>query len=130
MRTLLAAVLTVGLGGLAYADDAKPDPVGTWKWETEFNGQKRQSTLKLKKDGDKLAGVMVGRDNTETKIEDVKYKDGDLSFVVNRERDGQKFSIKYKAKIKGDTIKGEAEADFGGETRKFEFEGKREKADK
>lgn len=130
MRAVLAAGLVAGLVGLAGADDKKADPTGTWKWETEFNGQKRTTTLKLKKDGDKVTGAVVGRDGQETKIEDVKFKAPDLSFTVNRERDGQKFSIKYKAKIDGDTIKGEAEADFGGETRKFEFEGKRVKEDK
>ena len=44
MRAILAAGLVAGLVGLAgtgRADDKKADPTGTWKWETEFNGQKR-----------------------------------------------------------------------------------------
>ena len=130
MKTVLTAALVLGLCGVASArDDKKADPVGTWKWETQIGENKRESTLKLKKDGDKLTGVMVGRDNAETKIDDVKYKDGDLAFSVTRERNGNKFTIKYKAKIDGDKIKGSAEGNFGGETRTFEFEGKREKKD-
>jgi hypothetical protein len=130
MRAILAAALALGLAGLATADDKKTaDVTGTWKWETEFNGNKRTSTLKLKQDGDKITGAMLGRDGTETKIEDAKLKDGELTFVVNRERDGQKFTVKYAAKIDGDTIKGHAAMNFGGEERKIEFEGKREKKD-
>lgn len=131
MRTLLAFGLVFGLTALAGADDKKKaDPTGTWKWETEFNGMKRASTLKLKLDGDKLTGAMVSQDGMETKIEDAKYKDGEATFTVNRERDGMKFTLKYKAKIDGDTIKGAATIDIGGEERKIEFEGKREKAEK
>ena len=51
MRTLLVAALVAGLVGLVQADDKKADPTGTWKWETEFDGQKREQTLKLKLDG-------------------------------------------------------------------------------
>src|SRR5262249_8560948 len=75
----------------------------------------------------RLTGAMVGRDRTETMIDDAKYKDGERSFTVTRERNGQKFTIKYKAKVEGDTIKGKAEANFGGQTRTFDFEGKRDK---
>lgn len=130
MKTVLTAALVFGLCSLASAQDAKADPSGTWKWETEFNGMKRESTLKLKKDGDKITGAMVGRDGMETKLDDVKYKDGELTFSVTRERNDMKFTIKYKVKIDGDKIKGKSEMELGGETRTVEFEGKREKKDK
>jgi hypothetical protein len=130
MRTLLALGLVLGLTAVAGADDKKANPTGTWKWETEFNGNKRTTTLKLKLDGDKLTGAVVGMDGMETKIEDAKYKDGEATFAVTRERDGNKFTVNYKAKIDGDTIKGAATVNFGGEERKFEFEGKRVKDEK
>jgi hypothetical protein len=144
MRVLLAFGLVFGLAGFAAAaDDKKPvekkpedkkpedkkaaDPTGTWKWETEFGGQKRTNTLKLKLEKEKLTGAMVGQDGKETEIKDATFKDGEANFTVERERDGQKFSIKYKAKVEGDTLKGTATF---GEDRKIEFEGKREKEDK
>jgi hypothetical protein len=130
MKTIFSATLVLGLCGLAAADDKKADPVGTWKWETKVGEKSRESTLKVKKDGDKLTGVMLGRDNMETKVDDLKYKDGDLSFSVTRERNDMKFTVKYKAKIDGDKIKGKAEIEIGGETRTMEFEGKRENAEK
>ena len=127
MRTLAVAALVVGFVGLTRADDKKADPTGTWKWTVEINGEKQERTLKLKLDGEKLTGTITGRDNKETKIEDAKYKDGEVTFSVTRERDGQKFVIKYKAKVEGDTLKGAAEIDRDGQTQKREFEAKRQK---
>src|SRR4051812_42690008 len=82
MKKLVAMALVLGLVGAAAADDkAKADPTGTWKWTVEFGGQQREQTLKLKLEGDKLTGSMVGR-NQETPIEDARYKDGEVSFKV------------------------------------------------
>src|SRR5713226_9502874 len=108
MRRLTAAALVLAAAALvggARADD-KPNPTGTWKWTVKINDQSVDLSLKLKLDGDKLTGTYVGRDNKETPIEDATYKDGDLSFKVTRERDGQKFVINYKGKVSGDTITG------------------------
>jgi hypothetical protein len=124
---IAAAVLAlVGLTGAARADD-KPNPTGTWKWKFEINGQEREFTLKLKLEGDKLTGAMVGRDGNETAIEDAKYKDGEVSFKVTRERNGNKITSKYSGKISGDKFKAKSETEVNGETRKREFEAIREK---
>ena len=55
MKAILSMALVLGVCGLAGAAD-KVDPVGTWKCEYEIGGQKRMSTLTIKKDGDKLKG--------------------------------------------------------------------------
>jgi hypothetical protein len=129
MKAIFSAVLVFGLCGLARAQD-KADPVGTWKCEYEIGGQKRESTLVVKKDGDKLAGTMTWQDKKESKLTDVKLKDGELTFAAEREIMDQKFTIKYTLKVDGDTFKGTGAIDIGGETRKFDFEGKREKEKK
>jgi len=113
----------VGLN-VARADD-KPDPNGTWKWTVERNGQKREQTLKLKLDGDKLTGAVVGRNNQETAIEDAKFKDGEVSFSVTRERNGQKSTSKYTGKIDKDTLKGKIETERNGEKQSTDWEAKR-----
>ena len=130
MKAILSAALVLGLCGLADAQDDKADPVGTWKCEYEIGGQKRAATLAVKKDGDKLAGTMTWQDKKESKLKDVKLKDGELTFSAVRELMDKKFTIKYKLKIDGDKLKGKAEADIGGEKREFDIEGKREKKDK
>ena len=125
-RVLLPlVVLFAGFSGAAFAQ--APDPTGTWKWTIEFGGQSREVTLKLKLDGGKLTGTMPGRDGQETKIEDAKYKDGEMSFAVTRERNGQKTTTKYKGKLEGDVIKGTQESDRNGQVRCREWEAKRVK---
>jgi len=130
MRNLtLAAAWTLTatcLSGLALADDA--NPTGTWKWSATFNNQTRDFTLKLKLEGDKLTGAMLGRDNQERAIEDASYKDGEVAFTVTRERNGQKFISKYKGKVSADTIKGKIEFERDGQKMERDWEAKREKA--
>src|SRR5438067_6485153 len=98
----LAVALTfIVLAGLATAAD---NATGTWKWTTTFNNQTRESTLKLKQEGDKLTGAYVGgQSNTETPIEDASIKDNTVSFKVTRERNGQKTTTKYSGTLKDDT---------------------------
>ncbi len=124
---LALGVAFVGLAGLAHAAD-KPDPTGTWKWSITFNDQTRDVTLKLKLDGDKLTGAMLGRDNQETKIDDATFKDGEVAFSVTRERNGQKNTTKYKGKLDGDAIKGTIEMTRDGNTTNRDWNAKREKA--
>ncbi len=129
MKTILSAALVLGLCGLVHGQD-KANPVGTWKCEYEIGGQKRESTLTIKKDGDKLAGTMDWPDQKGAKLKDVKLKDGELTFTAERELMDMKLTIEYKLKIDGDKIKGKAAVDVGGEKREFDIEGKREKKDK
>lgn len=127
-RTLLATGVAILLvtGTVRAAD--KPDPTGTWKWSFTVNDMKRDVTLKLKLDGDKLTGAMLGRNNQETAIEEASFKDGEVAFSVTRERNGQKFTTKYKGKLDGDTIKGKSEGTRDGQTQSRDWEAKREKA--
>ena len=130
MKTILSAALVLGLCGLAGAQGEKADPVGTWKCEYEIGGQKRMSTLSIKKDGDKLAGTMSWPDQKETKLKDVKLKDGDLTFSAERVFMDNKIPIDYKLTITGDKLKGKGASEFGGKKQEFDIEGKREKKDK
>jgi hypothetical protein len=132
-RTLLAslAVLVFVFAGVARAADDKKSVEGTWKWTVQGqNNQSFEQTMKLKMEGDKVTGVILGRNNTETKIEDATFKDGVLAFSVTRERNGNKFTSKYNGKLDGDTIKGKIETERNGQTQSRDWEAKREKADK
>ena len=130
MKTILSAALVLGLSGLAGAEGEKANPVGTWKCEYEIGGQKRMSTLTIKKDGDKVAGTMSWPDQKETKLKDVKLKDGDLTFSAVRVFMDNKIPIEYKLTITGDNLKGKGASEFGGKKQEFDIEGKREKKDK
>ena len=130
MKTILSAALVLGLCGLAGAQGEKADPVGTWKCEYKIGDMKRTSTLTIKKDGDKLAGTMSWPDQKETKLKDVKRKDGDLTFSAVRVFMENRFNVQYMFTITGDKLKGKGASEFGGEKREFDIEGKREKKDK
>ena len=123
---LVVGLALFGLVGQVRAAD-KPDPTGTWKWTMTFNDQKRDVSLKLKLDGDKLTGSMPGRNNTETNIENGTFKDGQISFTVTRERNNQKFTTKYSGKLDGDAIKGKTESERNGQTQSRDWEATREK---
>ena len=126
MKAILSAALVLGICGLAGAEDKKADPVGTWKCEYDI-GQKRESTLTIKKDGDKLAGTMVYQDKQEAKLKDVAFKGGELTFTADRELKDMKLTIQYKFKVEGDKLTGKGEVEVGGEKRDFDITGAREK---
>jgi hypothetical protein len=115
--------MTQAILALALLVGAAEDPNGTWKWSTERNGNKVETTLKLKLEGDKLTGTISGRDGKETPIEEATWKDGEVAFSVTRERDGQKFTIKYSGKVSGDTITGKS----GGGDRQRDWKAERAK---
>jgi len=128
MKRFALAVTVVALVGTSTVLAAdKPDPTGTWKWSVTFNNNTREVTLKLKLDGDKLTGAMVGRNNNETAIEDASFKDGEVAFSVTRERNGEKFTTKYTGKLDGDTLKGKTEFERNGEKQSRDWEAKRSK---
>jgi hypothetical protein len=130
MKMILSAALVLGFCGLAGARDEKADPVGTWKCTYEINGKERTSTMTIKKDGDKLAGTMSWPDQKETKLKDLKFKDGTLTFSAEREVMDNKLTVEYKLSIDGDKIKGKAAVEVMGEKREIDIAGKREKKDK
>src|SRR5262245_14098030 len=115
MKRLGCGALVVVLLGFAGTARGADDPTGTWKWSVERGGQTIETTLKLKLDGDKLTGAVVGNNNQETAIGDASFKDGEVSFTVTRERNNQKFVTKYKGKLSGDSIKGKSESERNGQ---------------
>ena len=125
MKRMAAVVCLLAVTGMARAEE-KPNPTGTWKYTAEVNGQSIDVTIKLKLEGDQLTGTVSALD-TESKIEDSKYQDGEVSFKVNGEVNDNKFTIKYQGKIQGDTFKGKRELERDGQTNTRDFEAKRAK---
>jgi hypothetical protein len=104
------------------------DATGTWKWSVTINNNTRESTAKLKQDGEKLTGVYIGgQNNTETPIEEGAVKDNNVSFKVVREFNGNKFTMKYSGTLTGDTIKGKTSFDRDGQAQERDWEAKRQK---
>lgn len=135
---MAAGLVLVGVGSTVVRAEDKPaapatekpavaakDVTGTWAWEMEGrDGAKREMTLKLKQEGEKLTGSMPGR-NGETEISDGTVKDGTVSFKVTRKWQDNEFVTKYTGKVEGDVIKFKSEMERNGQTRTQEFTAKR-----
>jgi hypothetical protein len=127
MKRFVALAMVVALVGLVGVVRAAEDPTGTWKWSVTFGDKTIDATLKLKLEGDKLTGAYVGRNNTETPIENASFKDNKVSFTVTREFNNQKITTKYNGTLSGDTIKGKSEFERDGQTMSRDWEAKRQK---
>lgn len=128
MKAMLSAALVLGLCGLLRADE-KANPVGTWKCEYDIGGQKRSSTLTIKKEGDKFTGTMSWPEQKDEPLKDVKFKDGKLTFSAVRKFMDNEIPIDYDFKVDGDKLKGKGSAEFGGQKQDFDIDAKREKKD-
>jgi hypothetical protein len=124
--SVLALFVMAVFAGACYADGPAE---GTWKWTTpgRNGGQGRESTLKLKQEGEKLTGTISGRNNTENAIEEGTVKNGEVSFKVSFEgRNNTKITITYTGKLDGDTIKGKSKGG-GANAQERDWEAKRSK---
>src|SRR6185436_5099128 len=99
------------------------DASGIWKWS--LAGQNGETILKLSQDGEKLTGSYTNQFG-KAEITDGSLKDGDITFKVNRELNGQAFLIKYSGKLSGDKITGKCEFEVNSETRSLKWEAKRD----
>src|SRR5688572_6763266 len=86
------AALALALSCQSYAGlAAENNPAGTWKSSfTTPDGQTIESTFKLKQEGDKLSGIVIGRNGNEYPMEEVKLTGDQLSFKLTRDRNGEK----------------------------------------
>ncbi len=125
VTAMWAALFFACVSATAVAADAG-DPSGDWSWTMMRQGQEFEIPMTLKADGEKLTGT-VGSGQRKSDIEDGTFKEGEVSFKVTRERNGQSFTVSYKGKLEGDTIKGAIEFNAGGESRSRDWEAKRSK---
>lgn len=129
IATVVAGVFMLVLATNANAQAKKVDPTGTWKWSITMGNNTYDQSLKLKMEGEKLTGTLIGGRNASAQapIENAKLTGDEISFQVTRERGGEKMVANYKGKITDDTIKGTIETTRGEQKRTREWEAKREK---
>lgn len=102
------------------------DPAGAWKWSVATPNGDLETTLKLTFNDGKLAGT-YSNSFGEASISNATFQNDAIAFDVQREFDGNKFLLKYRGKLDGDTIKGTIEVPGmdGGEPRKIDWNAKR-----
>jgi len=124
LRTLALAPLALLAASAALAGD----PTGSWDWTVSTpNGDIAISATFDHKDG-KLTGSYKSPFG-ESPISDGSFKDDAIAFSVEREFDGNKFTIKYQGKLDGDSITGSLELPGfgGGEPMKMDWNATRAK---
>ena len=121
MRQLVVAAVVaacVGAAGPARAED-KGDLTGTWEWIVHRGGKAGVAAVELKLEGDRITGVMHGKDGKDMKVENGTFKDGRVSFEVPAVNpDGSHMVHRYNGKLAGDTIRGKAEIEVFGRSKK------------
>ena len=124
MKTTRTICLLFSLGTAAVALAA--DPTGTWKWTTRSANGDIETTLKLESTDGKLAGAYSNQFG-DTAISNISFQEDSISFDVVRDLGGNKYVVKYRGKLEGDTIKGtiEAPGHDGGKALKLEWNARR-----
>jgi hypothetical protein len=118
---VIAISTTVWAEETASAEKAKAaDPTGTWKWEYSFNDDPAEFMLKLNWDGKQLTGKYTAFGNT-TDIEEAKFEDGQLSFISNRQFNGNEFTVEFDGELQQNDIEGTVAVDFGDGAREFDW---------
>jgi hypothetical protein len=85
--------------------------LGTWDVETE--GGTYAFVFKFTVEGDALIGKFTGSSGEEVDMEELKFKDNDLSFTVTINAGGQDMVIDFSATIKGDELEGMLSLEYG-----------------
>jgi len=105
---ILVVALLIGTSSLA-AQGA--NIVGSWDITVESPQGKNTSLLTIKKEGDKLGGMIKGA-RGERPLDSVSLTGSDITFVMKANVQGQDMVFTYKGKVEKDSMKGDA--DFGG----------------
>jgi hypothetical protein len=116
---------------LARAEEAetkKPetiDPTGSYEWEYSFNDNPAVFSLDLNWDGKQLTGKYTAFNNTTDIAESSFTPKNEVSFIANREFNGNKFTVHFEGEVKPEEIVGTVAVDFGQGPQEFDWAAKR-----
>jgi hypothetical protein len=125
-RRALVIVAIFSAGPCAVRAETPSNPAGTWQVRFVRPGRPPgEAMLKLEKAGDKYVGALTDGQGKTTPIKDARFSDGELSFRVTYDRQGQPVTVTYKGKVTEDAIKGQVTFEALGMKRSIDFDGKR-----
>jgi hypothetical protein len=114
-KVLLGSVAVLIVAGIVTAEPPTPSrrsnrDLGTWKWSVNRN---LVMTLRLKREGERLTGVLIGNDGPENEIQDGTYDDGKISFRVTSVAGKGNVTAEYAGILAGTVINGGTRVYFG-----------------
>jgi hypothetical protein len=99
---------------------------GSWKITLVLeSGQELRPSLRLKQEGDQIHGDYTGTSGKESRLQDVKFKDGEFSFRAPEQFEENKVSLSYQGKVLGDTMQGTAKFGIEPQLTILNFKGER-----
>ncbi len=98
------------------------DANGVWKWSSTFGGFRSDSRLTIKQEGDRLTGKLSGGRSGDLDIKHGRFRNGQVTFQTERERDGETYTNRYQGKLTGNKIVGKMELNFFGQPRTNDWE--------
>ena len=97
---------------------------GNWTMTMQSPQGETQFQFVVKNDGGKLS---VTFDHPRLKVEKASFEGATLQMTVKRERGDGAMVYEMKATLDGDSLKGSADADMGGQSATIEWSAKRGK---
>jgi hypothetical protein len=114
MKTLFRPVAAVFAACIFAASAFAIDPSGNWTWTQMVRGVERESRLTLILKGKRVVGSLTAPGpRGEVVVADVRDGtfDGDMvTFLIERDVNGQKFTAKYRGRVLGSMINGTVES--------------------
>ncbi len=109
----------------SHAADAQPRPPldGTWRWDFAMpDTGVAKPTLRVKTEDDgKLTGTARFRSGSSTPVKNLKLAGDQVSFDVERERDGEKMVTQYRGTLRGDQITGKIISKWTGAEQSYDW---------
>jgi hypothetical protein len=126
MRKALIVLAVVLVQCLAASAQSSDKLAGRWVGAVEGPLGKQNAVASFKKDGDKYTGTITGlRPGSDATLKDIKLDGDKVTAKVEIESQQGSAVVNYTFVVQGETLKGKAEAEFGGQTYAFDYDLKR-----
>ena len=113
VRFLLIMALLASLSQVWAEEPAKKDITGDWHVKADFDGRQMNSIMTLSRDADgKLAGMWISFWGC-TKLDDLKYEDGKISFSRTFGFGDRQFTSSFTGTIKEGKLTGTTSSERG-----------------
>ena len=106
MYRILVALIVGFVANAALAQEID-QIVGEWDMLVDYGqGEDTDYTLRIKKAGDQLEGVLVSPRSGDHKIKSVAWKDNALELSIERNYDGTEIEFNFEAKLSDEGLSG------------------------
>ena len=100
---------------------------GVWDGTVQAPQGEQQAKVTLKKNGDNYTGTITGL-RGEQALKNIKVDGNKMTAISEVESPQGNIVVSYKFAVEGETLKGEGQVDFGGQTYNFAYSLKRTSA--